>query len=267
MQRRDLRPIEKLIYSRLLFPLRPICEEWDQELGVIVELDQAELAKSLGINRSTVNKWLVSLQLKAWIICNGNPGAKQTVRFLWKEGMPETCWHVPTGSAAKAVAGANSTCRTLEQQPVGTCNKTCSHVSQVSEGIEKRELREEENAQHVGDAEWLRTVVQAKFPRWTLEQLKLQWIQHRNKGKERGKWTPGDREHFLVAWMPRAGEPPSSTGVAIAEPPWWDDFMSECYPNAPTRDFAQVQKLPSCVTLMREGSEWASSRAIAPGGA
>jgi hypothetical protein len=131
-----------LIYARLLFPLPPICEQWDQELGVIIELDQAELAKSLGINRSTVNKWLVSLQLKGWIICNGNPGAKQTVRFLWKEGMPETCRHVPTGSAAKAVADANSTCRTLEQQPVGTCSQTCATRQQVSEGIEKRELRE-----------------------------------------------------------------------------------------------------------------------------
>src|SRR5260370_2183252 len=75
LQRRDLRPIEKLIYARLLFPLT-VCEQWDQNLGVIIELEQAELAKSLGINRSTVNKWLVSLQLNFWIICNGNPGAK-----------------------------------------------------------------------------------------------------------------------------------------------------------------------------------------------
>lgn len=142
LQRRDLRPIEKLIYARLLFPLPPICEQWDQELGVIIELDQAELAKSLGINRSTVNKWLVSLQLKGWIVCNGNPGAKQTVRFLWKEGMPETCRHVPTGLGQKLsqmptapVGHPNSNLLARVTEPVGPCE-------QVSEGIEKRELRE-----------------------------------------------------------------------------------------------------------------------------
>src|SRR5438045_6086813 len=80
LQRRDLKPIEKLVYARLLFPLPPICDRWNQELAVIIELDQSELAKSLGMARSTINECLVSLQFKGWLKLDGNPGAKQTVR-------------------------------------------------------------------------------------------------------------------------------------------------------------------------------------------
>jgi hypothetical protein len=49
---------------------------------------------------------------------------------------------------------------------------------------------------------------------------------------------------------------PSST----VEPPWWGDFISECYPDAKIRGFSQIQKFHPDV--VKQGFEWASSRTI-----
>src|SRR5436190_3744372 len=172
--REDLKDPEKLIYGRLLFPLR-ICKSWDKNLGIIVGLDQEKLGKSLGRSRQWAHHWLVSMELKRWLECTGPPGAKKDklTRFFWKDGMPETChtsWQV---SAAKYAAQHGITCHTSKQQSATQRGSTCHTAQQVSEAIEKREpAREEENAQPVGHDEWLRTIIQAKFPHWTFEQLK-----------------------------------------------------------------------------------------------
>src|SRR5436190_15930335 len=79
----ELKDPEKLIYGRLLFPLPPICERWNKELGVIIGLNQGELGNALSKNRTTVNKWLISLQAKKWLKCDGPSGARQTIKFLW----------------------------------------------------------------------------------------------------------------------------------------------------------------------------------------
>src|ERR1700726_2359330 len=91
LARPDLEDQEKLIYGRLLFPLPPICKNFYQNSGLIIGLNQGELGKSLGRSRSWANRWLVKLQAKLWLECTGKPGAKQVIRFFWKEGMPETC--------------------------------------------------------------------------------------------------------------------------------------------------------------------------------
>ena len=256
LERRDLKPAEKVIYARLLFPLRPICERFDQKLGVIIELNQEELAKSVGMRRSTANGWLISLQVKRWLKCEGNQGAKQTTRFLWKEGMPETCRYV------RQVA--TTTCRESQQQPVDTSGKTCWHGRQVSEAIEKGESKEAAATEaELSDKEWLVKVVHAKYSDWSPTDLQLQWTLHGTKADRKRSWIKGDREHFLKAWMPRARNPRAgkrSVGAVstAGEPEWWKDFIDECYPDAPKITYAEIAaRLPDVIA---EGLRWAATR-------
>ena len=253
LTRREPTAIEKHVYGKLLYPMPPICERWDQTMGIIFGLNQQALARALGLPRQSVNVAVTSLRYRGLIKCTGRAGAKLVVRFLWHEWIGETCQLNGQVADLKPATPAD--------RPATSTDSTCPNDCQVAQGLEKRETpKEEENAQLGGDAEWLRTVVKAKFPRWPLEQLKLQWHQHRRKGKEEGKWIPGDRGHFLVAWMPRAGDDPPSSHT-IAEPPsWWNDFISECYPDAKIRGFSQIQKFHPDV--VKQGLEWASSRAI-----
>jgi len=55
--------------------------------------------------------------------------------------------------------------------------------------------------------------------------------------------------------MPNAGDPlPAKKNP---EPAYWADFISECYPNAPIRDFATLKgDYPS---LVDEGARWAEA--------
>jgi hypothetical protein len=144
LARRDLTAQEKLIYSRLLFPLPPLCDRYEKEGGVIFGLDQGELGKALGISRPTANIWLVKLQAKGWLQSFGNPGAKQVLRFLWKEGMPLTCRTGQQVSSKQAVGMRSKTCDHVQQQAVAASDSTCRPVQQVSRALEKRELEREE---------------------------------------------------------------------------------------------------------------------------
>ncbi|MFZ3375156.1 MAG: hypothetical protein WA183_06350 [Chthoniobacterales bacterium] len=139
LARDDLKDIEKLILGRLLFPRPPICKSWNKDLGIITRLNQGELAKALAKSRPTINKWLISLQANKWIKCDGPPGAKQTIRFLWKDGMPETwrtCSHARQVSVGPPVAHADSSCSTSRQQPVTHANSACNTCAQVSLAVE-----------------------------------------------------------------------------------------------------------------------------------
>lgn len=138
--RRELKPIEKLIYGRLLFPLPPICERWDKNSGIIIGLNQGELAKAIGLSRQATNERLISLQQRRLIECFGAAGAKQVTRFLWQRWMPETC--KLDGQVAKA--GADSTCPQFRRSPVSGADSTCPDDRQVSIAKEKRDLKREE---------------------------------------------------------------------------------------------------------------------------
>ncbi len=144
LARKDLKDQEKLILGRLLFPLPPICESWDKNLGVIIGLNQGKLGESLGKSRQWANDWLIELQGKRWIECTGPQGAKHVTRFLWKEGMPETCRTAQHVLAAKHAAQRGSACRTSQQQPATERGSTCHTARQVSQGIEKRDSKREE---------------------------------------------------------------------------------------------------------------------------
>jgi hypothetical protein len=126
LTRREPTAIEKHLYGKLLFPMPPICERWDQTIGIIFGLNQQELAKALGLPRQSVNIAMASLRCRRLIECTGRAGAKLVVRFLWHEWMGETCQF--TGQ----VAG---------QQPVMKTDSTCHETGQVSEGIENIEKR------------------------------------------------------------------------------------------------------------------------------
>ena len=131
LQRHDLKWSEKVIYGRLLFPLPPICERWVKDLGVIIGLNQGELAEAVGADRTTVNRLLVSLQAKLWLKCDGRPGATQTTRFLWKDGMPE-----PFKYAGQPVTHTHSSCGARPHQPVTVRNSSCGTSPQVSLAVE-----------------------------------------------------------------------------------------------------------------------------------
>lgn len=88
---RELKPQEKLIYARLLFPLPPICRSFRKDTGEIIGLNQGALGKALGMSRPTANHWILCLQAKKCIECLGSQGSRQITRFFWKEWRPETC--------------------------------------------------------------------------------------------------------------------------------------------------------------------------------
>jgi hypothetical protein len=140
LARRDLKPQEILIYGRLLFPLPPICKSWDKNLGVIIGLNQGELAKAFGKSRPWANQWLVSLQNKGWLECIGPQGAKQITRFPWKEGMPKTCQTYQHVLPGEHVARPDSACQASQ------------HVSQCLERIEKQ--REERKGKASSFYDW-----------------------------------------------------------------------------------------------------------------
>jgi len=139
---KHLKPQEKLIYGRLLFPLPPICNKFRKDTGEIVGLNQGEVAKALGMSRPTVNHWLIALQAKRCIECIGASGAKQITRFIYKEWMPETCRTCRQVSGGNLSAGLAQPVGHVDKQPVGTSGETCGAYQQVSDVIEKRELRE-----------------------------------------------------------------------------------------------------------------------------
>jgi hypothetical protein len=155
LARRDLKPQEILIYGRLLFPLPPICKSWDKNLGVIIGLNQGELAKAFGKSRPWANQWLVSLQNKGWLECIGPQGAKQITRFPWKKGMPKTCQtyqHVLPGEHATR---PDSACLASQHQHVTRPDSACQasqHVSQCLERIEKQ--REERKGKGSSFYDW-----------------------------------------------------------------------------------------------------------------
>ena len=256
LQRPDLKPIEKLIYARLLFPLPPICKSFDQKLGVIIGLNQSELAKSLGTSRSTLNEWLVSLQFKGWLKFNGSPGAKQTVRFLWQEGMPETCRYVRQVEAVGPAGCPDKACRTSRQQPVGTSDTTCLHRRQVAEGIEKRkshrEEREEPTLAEVLDFASENRIDKTVADIWWNECESRLWIDGKTQ-RHIAKWRP-----YLIAYwrkwqnnsprnktdqspLPKAD--PSKVALPVHFKPWLDSRWPELREEAESwKTWASVPK-------------------------
>jgi len=109
----------------------------------------------------------------------------------------------------------------------------------------------------LSDKEWLVKIVQSKYPAWSLPDLQLEWKRHGAKAEAKGRWGKGDRGHFLKAWMPLARNPRAGKGPAGAtavEPPYWKDFIDECYPDAPKMTYAQIAvRLPDVVA---EGVRW-----------
>jgi hypothetical protein len=148
----DLKPQEILIYGRLLFPLPPICKSFDKNLGVIIGLNQGELANAFRKSRQWANEWIIKLQAKGWLECIGPQGAKQVTRFPWKQGMPETCQTYQHVSAAKPAPQHSSACLTSQQEHATPCAATCHTSQHVSQGIEKRETKrkEREDSQSLG---------------------------------------------------------------------------------------------------------------------
>jgi len=138
-----LKPQEKLIYGRLLFPLPPICKNFRKDTGEIVGLNQGELARTLGMSRPTLNHWLIALQAKRWIECIGSPGSKQMTRFIYKEWMPETCRTFRQVGSGNLSASPAQRVGHGDKEPVGMSRSTCVAYPQVSEVIEKRESRRE----------------------------------------------------------------------------------------------------------------------------
>ena len=119
-------------------------------------------------------------------------------------------------------------------------------------------------SENLSDTEWLTKVVRAKYPTWSVEDLREQWLVHGVKAEQKHRWIKGDREHFLRAWMPEAQKPvkPSSSKPARAiEPPeWWDDFLTERCPNARTREFAVLSKADYFPEMLQEGQRWAEQQ-------
>jgi hypothetical protein len=143
LARRDLGAHEKLVYGRLLFPLPPICDHFERTEGVIFGLDQTEVGKAVGMSRQTANKWLIKLQLKRWIICFGNSGAKQVTRFLWREGMPSTCRTAEQVDEKQGAPRSGASCDSIEQQPAMHSGATCHTAQQDPQVLETRERERE----------------------------------------------------------------------------------------------------------------------------
>ena len=70
--KRESTAIEKHIYGKLLYPAL-VCQRWDQTTGVIFGLNQAKLAKALGLPRQSVNVAITSLRCRRPIECNRPP--------------------------------------------------------------------------------------------------------------------------------------------------------------------------------------------------
>jgi hypothetical protein len=111
----------------------------------------------------------------------------------------------------------------------------------------------------LSDIDWIREIVHAQYPNWSIDDLRLQWKLHGAKGERKNSWAKGDRKHFLKAWMPRANCSPRSTQSSPKnEPEWWTDFLAECYPNAVERQWAKISERHPC--LVEEGIAWAAER-------
>src|SRR6266487_4084278 len=151
LTRREPTAIEKHVYGKLLYPLPPICERFDQTMGIIFGLNQHELAKALGLPRQSVNVAVTSLRYRRLIECTGRAGAKLVVRFLWHEWIVATCQLSgqvaglkPARRTDRPATPADRTC----QEPAISADSSCPNDCQVAQGLEKREpTKEEENAQ------------------------------------------------------------------------------------------------------------------------
>ena len=146
--RREPSATEKRVYAKLLFPARPICRTWDQTRGVILGLDQGELANALGVRRPTVNLALKSLEARALIEMTGGAGAKQCVRFLWHPWMPEetrqTCTLNVQVCDSPPVRSLVEMCTETVQPAVRSPVEICTETVQVTQSIEEREQRRQE---------------------------------------------------------------------------------------------------------------------------
>lgn len=253
LTRREPTAVEKHIYGKLLFPVA-VCGRWDKDQGVIFELNQGELAKAIGISRPAANRALMSLRRRGLLELIGQPGARQVIRFLRHEWI--TCNLKAQVGFETPVNEGDKACSTAGQPPVTSAHKSCPMSEQLAVALEKENSEEEESPRQLSDADWLKEVVRHKFPEWTLDQLKLQWQLHRKKGKEKGKWIPGDRGHFLAAWMPKAGDPPTKDLPDQPEPTWWKDFLGECHPNAAERSFDNIAK--RYPDIVAQGRAWAA---------
>ena len=81
LTKREPTAIEKHAYGKLLYPAG-VCERWDQTTGVIFGLNQAKLAKALGLPRQSVNVAMNSLRCRCLIECIGRPGRTARCAFL-----------------------------------------------------------------------------------------------------------------------------------------------------------------------------------------
>jgi hypothetical protein len=90
LARREPSAIEKHVYGKFLYPLG-VCDRWDEDRGIIFGLNQVKLARALGIKRQSANEAITALRRRGLIECVGGRGARQVIRFLWHEWMPETC--------------------------------------------------------------------------------------------------------------------------------------------------------------------------------
>ena len=230
---------EKDVYAALLFP-STISTRWDSGLGVILGLDQGALAEELGISRKAVNAALRSLRSRRLIESTGNPGSKQSIRFLKHEWMPKAC---P---------------KTLQDlaQPDTIPRKTCNLKLQVPEDIEIGESGREARL-----IDFLQQTVLPKFPAWSLDQLKSEWKRHSSKGNSTGKWAPGDRKHFLKAWMPNAWRPDVAdssrrSSPNLIEPPRWRDFLNASHKGARDMPFRDVMKRDYGKNMLEEYYQW-----------
>jgi hypothetical protein len=131
------------------------------------------------------------------------------------------------------------------------------------QNVQQSGAHKEENAKTaaLSDNEWLENVVAPQFKGWSLGPLLKEWREHGLKGQRTRKWRPGDRAHFVRAWMPKAGAPPAMRErrerVVDVEPEWWTDFVFDCYPDAKVRDFAEV--FESYPDIVAEGWRWAQA--------
>src|SRR5439155_11403135 len=140
---------------KLLYPMPPICERWDQTMGIIFGLNQQALARALGLPRQSVNVAVTSLRYRGLIKCTGRAGAKLMVRFLWHEWIGETCQFSgqvaavlkPATPADRPATPADRAC----QQPATSTDSTCPNDCQVAQGLEKREPPKEEENAPLGD--------------------------------------------------------------------------------------------------------------------
>jgi hypothetical protein len=138
LRRPELTKLEKLIYGRLLFPQPPICKQYDRATGTIFELDQDELAKSLGAGRKAVGTALKSLRNRPLLDYATRPGAKLTIRFLWHPWI-QTCGVTTQVKTSEAGPSLLSTCGFNGLAPVSFVPSTCVETGQDAPGIEKKD--------------------------------------------------------------------------------------------------------------------------------